>query len=197
MKRKKIFNVFLILLILIISGVIYQKFFKKDQFPKTQSNLNLDEENNKENETFDGNTILDVNYISKDNDGNEYSINAEKGQVDLEDNNIIFLTGVSAEIRLKNTNFVKISSDFGKYNINNYDTIFSKNVLINYLDNKISGDYLEFSLEKNLMIISKNVIYTNNEGMLKTDVVEVNLLTKKIKMFMYENTKKININTRN
>ena len=32
----------------------------------------------------------------------------------------------------------------GKYNSENFDTIFSKNVIINYLDNKITGEYLRF-----------------------------------------------------
>ena len=29
-----------------------------------------------------------------------------------------------------------------KYNSDNFDTIFTKNVIINYLDNKINGEYL-------------------------------------------------------
>ena len=32
----------------------------------------------------------------------------------------------------------------------NYDTIFSKNVIINYVDNKITGDYLDFSMMKEI-----------------------------------------------
>ena len=57
------------------------------------------------------------------------------------------------------SNNIYIVSDFGKYNINNYDTIFSKNVIITYLDNKITGDYVDFSMARNSMIISKNVVY--------------------------------------
>ena len=44
-----------------------------------------------------------------------------------------------AFIKLTNLNDVIITSDYGKYNSNNFDTIFSKNVIINYLDNKITG----------------------------------------------------------
>ena len=92
---------------------------------------------------------------------------------------------------------IEISSDFGKYNINNYDTIFSKNVIITYLDNKITGNYLDFSLDKNLMIISKGVILENNIGSLKADVIEMNVETKNIKIFMYEEDKKVNIRSLN
>ena len=96
-----------------------------------------------------------------------------------------------------NYNLIEISSDFGKYNIDNYDTIFSKNVIITYLDNKIKGEYLDFSLEKNLLIISKGVILKNNKNSLKADVVEMNIKTKDVKIFMYEENKKINIKSLN
>ena len=92
---------------------------------------------------------------------------------------------------------IEISSDFGKYNIDNYNTIFSKNVIISYLDNKIKGEYLDFSLEKNLLIISKGVILKNNKNSLKADVVEMNIKTKDVKIFMYEENKKINVKSLN
>ena len=87
--------------------------------------------------------------------------------------------------------------DFGKYNLNNFDTIFSKNVLITYLDNKIKANYLDFSLEKNFMIISGKVIYNSLENILEADVVEINIKTKDTKIFMYENKKKVNIRSIN
>ena len=115
----------------------------------------------------------------------------------MKDNNFISLTNDKGVINLIDYNLIEISSDFGKYNINNYDTIFSKNVIITYLDNKIKGEYLDFSWDKNLMIISKNVIFENEKSSLKTDVIEMNLETKDIKIFMYEENKKINIKSLN
>jgi lipopolysaccharide assembly outer membrane protein LptD (OstA) len=104
---------------------------------------------------------------------------------------------VKAIIKLKNYQLIEISSDFGKYNINNYDTIFSKNVIIIYLDYIIKGDYLDFSWDKNFMMISKNVILKNRESTLKADVIEINIEKKDIKIFMYEQDKKINIKSLN
>ena len=92
---------------------------------------------------------------------------------------------------------IEISSDFGKYNINNYYTIFSKNVIITYLENKITGGYLDFSWDKNLMIISKNVILENKNNTLKADVIELNIKSRDIKIFMYEENKKVNIKSQN
>ena len=98
---------------------------------------------------------------------------------------------------MKDYRLIEISSNFGKYNIKNYDTIFSKNVIITYLNNKISGDYLDFSLDKNLMIISRNVLMRNEKSSLKADVIEVNIDTKEIKIFMYEENKKVIIDSEN
>ena len=49
------------------------------------------------------NIIENVEYSSKDSSGNEYTIKAEYGEIDINQNNIIFLTNVSAVIKLRNS----------------------------------------------------------------------------------------------
>ena len=107
------------------------------------------------------------------------------------------MTDVSAIIKLKDKDDVNITSNFGKYNIVNNDTIFSKNVIITYLDNKITGDYGDFSFERDSIIISKDVTYTNLENMLKADLIEMDIKTKDTKISMYEKDKKVNIKSKN
>ena len=65
------------------------------------------------------------------------------------------------------------------------------------MDNIIKGEYLDFSWDKNLMTISKNVILENDKSSLKADVIEVDIKNKNIKIFMYEENKKVNIKTLN
>ena len=144
-------------------------------------------------EIENSNVIKDVEYKSKDSSGNEYILRASEGIIDQNNSNIIYLTTIDAVIKLRDYNTIDISSNFGKYSIDNFDTIFSKNVIIQYLDNIIMGEYLEFSLNKNLMTISKNVIFKNNKSSLKADVIEVDIKTKDIKISMYEEDKKVNI----
>ena len=146
-------------------------------------------------EAENSNYIKDVEYKSKDSSDNLYILKASEGVIDQENTNIIYLTSIKAVIKLKDYNSIEIYSNFGKYNIDNFDTIFSKNVLIEYLDNTIMGDYLEFSLNKNLMTISRNVVFKNNKSSLKADVIEVDIKKKDIKISMYEENKKINIKT--
>ena len=47
------------------------------------------------------------------------------------------------------------------------------------------------------MIISKKVNLKNEKNSLEADVIEVNIKTKDIKIFMYEENKKINIKSIN
>lgn len=191
MNFKKFFKIFFIFFTFIIFiFVVYSKYFKKENSFANQDKQYLNEEI-----IYNSNIIKDVEYTGKDANGNEYLIKALEGEIDFSDTNIIYLKNVYALIKLKNLEEITIFSDFGKYNSQNNDTIFSKNVIINYLENKITGEYLDFSIIKNLMLISKNVIYTNPTNVLKADVVEMNIKTKDTKIFMYENKKKVNLKT--
>ena len=194
MLGKKV-GITLTLLILATSIIIYLKFFKISEEIKLNS-----EEIKKTEETeetaYSSNIIKDVNYNTKDRDGNEYTISALQGEIDYSNPNILYLTTVKAVIKLKSSEIITITSAYGKYNSENFDTIFSKNVIINYLENKITGEYLDFSLQRNLMIISKDVIYTNIKNILKADVVEIDIKTKDTKIFMHEKEKKVNIKSK-
>lgn len=66
---------------------------------------------------------------------------------------------------------------------------------LTYLDNIITGDYLDFSWDKNLMLVSRDVILKNNKNSLQADVIEMDIEKRDIKIFMYEDSKKVNIRT--
>ena len=186
MKKKIVVTLILLVFIFGLGFLINIKFFKEK---KTIQIENIEDQLN----SYNSNIINDVHYVSKDAKGNEYIIDASLGEIDLDDSNVIFLEDVRSLIKLNNSNDITITSNYGKYNSNNYDTVFSKNVIINYLDNKITGEYLDFSITRNTMIISRNVVYKNMENILKADVIEVNIDTKDTKIFMYEENKKVNI----
>tara|TARA_B100001121_G_scaffold242958_1_gene217493 strand:- start:206 stop:805 length:600 start_codon:yes stop_codon:yes gene_type:complete len=195
-KNVKFFLLFFFLIFLIF--FIYAKFLKIDEPKVKRENIvETENSNNLEDQNYSSNIIKDINYTTKDADGNEYIITALQGEIDFSDPNILYLIDVKALIKLKNSENINITSDFGKYNSGNFDTIFSKNVIIKYLNNRINGEYLDFSLNKNLMIISKNVIYNNLKNVLKADVIELNIETKDTKIFMHETEKKVNIKSKN
>ena len=186
MKKNVIFIIIFFLLIFIFF------YFENSKEEKTvELNPKISEE-----AIYNSNIIENVYYSSIDAKGNEYIIRASQGEIDFKQNNIIYLTNVKALIKLNNSNDIEIISEYGKYNSNNFDTIFSKNVVINYLDNKITGEYLDFSMERNSMIISRDVIYTNLQNILKADVIEINISNKDTKIFMHKNNEKVNIKSK-
>ena len=103
----------------------------------------------------------------------------------------MFLTDVTAFIFIKDKDTVKITSNFGKYNTINYDTVFSKNVIVVYPGHKITGEYLDFSFLTDLGIFTTNVIYTGEKTNLFADKIEMNLTTKDTKIFMNSTGEKV------
>ena len=197
MKKKIVLGTSFLIVIFSVLYFFYTKLNYEKNFVEIEKKNLIDKENIElvEEKIESSNIIEDVSYSAKDAKGNEYFLKASEGTIDQSESNFIFLKSVSAIINLKNYKLIEISSDFGKYDINNYDTIFSKNVMITYLDNIITGDYLDFSWDKNLMLISRDVILKNNENLLLADVIEMDIKKRDIKIFMYEDNKKVNIKT--
>ena len=197
MKKKIILGTSFLIVIFSVLYFFYTKLNYEKNFVEMEKKNLIDKENIElvEEKIESSNIIEDVSYSAKDAKGNEYFLKASEGTIDQSESNFIFLKSVSAIINLKNYKLIEISSDFGKYDINNYDTIFSKNVMITYLDNIITGDYLDFSWDKNLMLISRDVVLKNNENLLLADVIEMDIKKRDIKIFMYEDNKKVNIKT--
>ena len=188
MSKKTLIQVLLIFLIFLISVSFYLKYFKDS--PKTLKNKVLEKKTDiKQNSSS---TYIDnIDYVSFDAEGNKYQITAKQSEIKIGNTDIMFLTDVIAYIFIKDSDTVKITSNFGKYNSKNYDTVFSKNVIIIYPDHKITGEYLDFSFLKDIGTISKNVIYSGDKTNLFADKVEMNLTTKDTKIFMNDTEKKV------
>ena len=195
MTKSSVLKILFGLSALIIIFFFSLKLFNKENRASLKKEAIVEEIDNTTVDEIDTTTniIKDVSYSSNDAKGNEYVLNAKEGQIDINNDKVIFLKGVEATITMASGEIINIQSKFGKYNINNYDTIFSENVLIEYKDNNIKGNYVDFSLNRNSLIISKNVVYLNQKNLLRADVVEINISTKDAKIFMYEEEKKVKI----
>ena len=188
MNKKTVIQVLLIFLIILISLLFYLKYFNN-------STKNLNKKTILEKIDIDQNQsstyINNIDYVSLDTKGNRYQLTAEQAEIKVENPDVMFLENVIAYIFIKDSDVIKITSDFGKYNSKNYDTIFSKNVIVIYPEHKITGEYLEFSFLDNIGTISKNVIYTGDKKKLFADKIEMNLTTKDTKIFMNDSDKKV------
>ena len=184
MNIKTVIKFFLIFLIFLITVFFYLEYFNDS--PKTLKNKVLEKKTNI-NQNSSSTYIDNIDYVSFDAKGNRYNITAKQSEIKIENPDIMFLTDVIAYIFIKDSGTVKVTSNFGKYNSKNYDTVFSENVIVIYPGHKITGEYLDFSFLKDLGTISKNVIYSGDKTNLFADKVEINLTTKDTKIFMENN----------
>jgi len=184
MSKKTVIQVILIFLIFLISLSFYLEYFNNSR--ESQKNKVLEKKTNI-NQNSSSTYIDNIDYISFDVKGNKYQITAKQSEIKIENTDLMFLTDVIAYIFIKDSDTVKITSNFGKYNSKNYDTVFSENVIVIYPGHKITGEYLDFSFLKDLGTISKNVIYSGDKTNLFADKVEINLTTKDTKIFMEYN----------
>jgi len=188
MNKKTVLQFLMIFLIITISLSFYLEYFNKTD-KNLKKNKVIEKININQN---DSSTYIDnINYISSDSKGNKYQITAKKAEIDVNDSDVMFLENIIAYIFVKDSDIVKITSDFGKYNSKNYDTIFSKNVIVVYPGHKITGEYLDFSFLSNLGTISTNVIYKGDKTNLFADRIEIDLISKDTKIFMNNSTKKV------
>ena len=185
MNKKTGLQVVMVLVIILISVWFYLKYFTKNfEDVKEVPVIEKIDENQNSTSTY----IDDINYVSIDAKGNKYQITAKQAEIKIENADLMFLRDVVAFVFLKDKDTVKITSNFGKYNTKNYDTIFSENVIVIYPGHKITGEYLDFSFLTNLGIFTTNVIYTGEKTNLFADKIEMNLTTKDTKIFMDQST---------
>ena len=187
MSQKSLIQLMIILLIILISAAVYLNYFAKDS--EDLANKSLQTKNIKEDVT---NYLENVNYTSEIGE-NKYEIIADRAKIKIDEPDIMFLENVAAFITLKNSDIIKVTSDFGKYNSKNYDTIFSKNVIATYPNHKVTGELLDFSFLNNIGIFSTNIVYVGNKTKMFADKMEVDLTNNDTKIFMLDHSKKVTI----
>ena len=187
MTKKIYIQLFLIFILIIISLLLFLKYFK-------QSNLNNDFKINVEKTTNTGESLIeDLKYLSTDRDGNEYKIEAKKGNIDQKNPDIIYLKDVNAIISLGRSEYISIESKFAKYNTKNFDTLFNESVSVDYGEHFLKSEFLDLSFENNLVSLYDNVRYQSGISSLKADRAEIDILNKKTKIFMEKPNKKVQI----
>ena len=185
---KKIYIQLLLISVLIaISLLIFLKYFKQPNL-KNDFNISVGQATNTSNSL-----IEDLKYLSTDKEGNEYKIEAKRGNIDQVNPDIIFLESVKAIISLQNSEYISIESKFAKYNTKNFDTLFNDSVSVDYGEHILKSEFLDLSFENNLVSIYNNVRYQSGISFLRADKAEIDILNKKTKIFMENPNKKVQI----
>ena len=185
MKKKIFIQIILIFLIFYFSYFLYNKYFYKDLSEiKLGNEKSINEKSINENTNM--NMISKINYKSSDMEGRIYNITAESGYTDLSNSQIIKMNKVVANIELKDGTLIIITSDFADYNSITNETKFSSNVVSKYLDHKVFSEFLIIDFEKNILEATHEMTYKNSNSVMKADKLEVNLITKDIKISNFE-----------
>ena len=166
----------------------FRKYFKKTSFENNTS-ANISKTLNTSESL-----IEDLRYLSTDKEGNEYKIEAKKGNIDKNNPDIIYLENVKAIILLQNSENIFIESNYAKYNTKSFDTLFNDSVSVDYGDHVLKSEFLDLSFENNLVSIYDNVRYLSGISSLRADKAEIDILNKRTKIFMENPNKKVQIN---
>lgn len=194
MNKKIIAQLSLILLIIIISFFFFDKYFNKNKKISNQKTLsnNIDDKVTKKINPKN-NKITEIKYTSYDNQGNEYEITSQFGEIDTVNPDLIFMEKVKAKITLENYTPIIIIADYAMYNNVTFETKFSKNVLLSYLKSNAKSEYLDLSFESKIASMTKNIVLTDEYTRLEADGMIVDLITNDSKIFMNEKNKKIKL----
>jgi hypothetical protein len=185
MKKKVLFQLFLFFILIFFIILFYFKYFSKGD-----TKLNLPDSNKtKITEKSENNLIKDMEYFSYDDNGNEYSIFSKFNEINSKEPEIIYMKEVTARINSVGSEPIIIKSDTAKYNNLTYDTDFKGNVILTNNKHKITSQNIELSFQKNLIWVYNDIVYNYLDTTLFADKVEIDLITKDSKIFMYDNNK--------
>tara|TARA_B100000963_G_scaffold261111_1_gene229317 strand:+ start:4638 stop:5219 length:582 start_codon:yes stop_codon:yes gene_type:complete len=192
LKKKIIIQVLLFILVILICLFSYNKYFVNREVPKI-------DESQKELTTSDSpnNLIKNLRYDVKFDNNTRYIINSDLSEITyLDGEEIVLMQAVKATFQDEKGSILKIIADKAIYNNSNYNTKFEKNVNISYLNEQIKSEKLLLNFEENIVTISDNIIYEGMQGLMKTDNIKIDLVTKNIEIFMNDSKDKVEITSK-
>lgn len=122
---------------------------------------------------------------------NPFVIKAETAKILSEEPSIVYMNSMDVTIKLKSGEIVVITSDSGRYDKINYDIFFEGNVKAIHKDTELFSDNLDLLADQQATIYNNVVLSDKNTGFLKADLIKYDFESKKYKISMYENKKKI------
>ena len=189
MNKKILIQYFLLFLIFLINCIIFYNYFYENNENDITKKSTIDVIENKNL----SNLISDLKYITRDAEGNQYEIISDSGEIDTIDQDIIFMKDVKAVIKLIDNEPILIESSFAKYNSKNNNTNFSEDIFIKHINHRINCQFMDLLFENNIANLYGDVVYTNLDKKILADKMEIDLITKNAKIFMYNKFKKVKI----
>ena len=189
MNKRFFIQLSLFSLIVLVTFLFYFKYLNNND----ETALPKVKEDNKKVE----NIIEDLKYFSKDIKGNEYTIEAQSGDNDKTNPNLILLKNVKAKIKFDKKEEIIVTSDKAIYDNNLFDTEFLGNVKVIYQNHELLCENMKTLFSKNVAFLSGNIIYNNQFSNLYADLIEIDLEKRTSKISMNDLNKKVKIKHKN
>ena len=180
-----------LLSVIVISIFVFNKiYFSEEKKIVVDTDIPISETINQD----ENNIIKNLKYEVKLEDDNWYIISSEFSEIIYINNfELIKMREVFAQFRNKNNITITVISDEALYDNSNYNTKFRKNVQIEFMNNKIFSDKVDINFQDNTIKIFENVKYVGIDGTVTSDNIMINMITKKVNIFMNEENNKVEI----
>ena len=190
---KKAIQLILFLFLIVISIIFYKIYFDEKDQPKVEVDIQEEQSTTKS----ENNLIKNLKYEVKLDQDNQYVITSKLSEITYVNNvEIVRMKNVMA-IFIDESNIpIIVTSDQAIYNNSNHNTKFNSNVRIEYLNNFILSDNMDLDFKNNLITINENVEYNGIQGTIKADNVKIDLITKKIEIYMDDSNDNVEITTK-
>ncbi len=190
---KRIIQLILFLFIILIAFIFYTTYLNEDK----KSELTSLENKNDLPISNKNNLVKNLKYDVKFEEDKKYTISSNLSEITYENNvEIVKMQKVTA-IFLDETNIpLTVLADKATFNNSNYNTTFSENVIIRYIDNIVISNKMDLNFEDSSILIYENVEYEGLQGSIKADNVKINLITKKIEIYMNNEENKIEVESK-
>ena len=190
---KRVIQLILFLFIILIAFIFYTTYLnenKKSELTSLENERDLPISNK-------NNLVKKLKYDVKFDEDKKYTISSNLSEITYENNiEIVKMQKVTA-IFLDETNIpLTVSADKATFNNSNYNTTFGGNVIIRYIDNIIISNKMDLNFEDSSILVYENVEYEGLQGSVKADNVKINLITKKIEIYMNNKENKIEVETK-
>ena len=211
MKRKNLIQIIFLILLIILSISIFNYYYEKNSSVQKNKIDNEEKFSGKTSLSSQQNLIEDIKYTANNTKGDIYEILADFGEANLEDPELMFLTNVKSKIIFNNREKknIYLTSNFANFNTKTFETTFIKNVKIKRHNEIITGEELymildidkenaqnELDKEQNVLRMSNNVLFQKPGYEMKADVLEIDLITKNLKIYMHNSNNKVMINSK-
>jgi len=188
-KLSIIFSFFILVIIIFFS---FQNFLikknDKEKISSDDTNQSLENKNN-----LIKNLRYDVNFENN----TKYNITADLSELIYEGNNeIVKMQKVKAIFIDKSGLPLIITAANAMFNNTSYNTTFSNNVKIKYINNEMRSEKLLLDFENNVVIINDNIVYEGVQGIGEADNIKIDLITKDIQIFMNNSNNKVKITSK-